>query len=123
MEALDIFRSYFEHMRFKTQNGNKYRIVMFQTGALIHVSALKSLYYDLKNLYGINCFLANNTTQDFLERYYSRMRGEGSSFILYPDSLEFKRRMEHELKTTFLEDESFNLLGSGCSGTNFSVVW
>ena len=111
MEALDTFKSYFEHMRFKTQNGNKFRIIMFQTGALIHISALKSLYHDLKTVYGINSFLAINTTQDDLERYYSRMRGDGSSFILYPDSLEFKRRMEHELKIKFLEDEPFNLLG------------
>ena len=98
-------------MRFKTQKGNKFRIVMFQTGALIFISALKSLYHDLKTLYGIDSFLTANLTQDKLERYYSRRRGDGSCFILYPDALEFKRRMEHELKTTFLGDETFGLLG------------
>ena len=38
------------------------------------------------------------------------MRGKFSTFNLFPDSLDFKQRMEHDIRVQLLKDNSFNLL-------------
>ena len=48
--------------------------------------------------------------QDNLERFYSTMRGKGGPFVLYPNSKEFKERLQVYLKIKFLADETFGLL-------------
>ena len=64
LEALETFRTYFETMRFKLKNGNNYRILPFQHGMLITVSAVISLLNELKSRYNVFEFLTERTTQE-----------------------------------------------------------
>ena len=51
-------------LSFQNKNGNKFRILPFQHGMLIAISALKSLYNELRTKYGIGQILTEWITQE-----------------------------------------------------------
>ena len=49
--------------------------------------------------------------QDYVERFFSTIRGLLQRFCLYPNALQFADRINHFVKTTLTKDEGFNFLG------------
>ena len=79
---------------YKMRVKGKSSLMPFQKGIIQSNNALKLLFKDLKEIFGLNYILTYRLNQDVLEQFFGQMRSKGGLYD-HPDALDFRYRLRN----------------------------
>ena len=94
-EMLEIAYKYFETMSYSGRN-------FFQEGAMLTIRGILGLLEHLKTNYGVDHLYTINLTQDFLERFFGKLRAMGN-YDPNPSPQQFLNRVQKAITEILLE--------------------